>query len=91
MGQQVGTPRVQDGEKADLGAEAFGIGGHFEQGLRAGLEEQVEQWPARGQSQRVQFVGQSEDDMEVVGVQQVALLCLEPSVASLRLAFRTAA
>ncbi len=46
MGQQVGTPCVQDGEESDLGAEAFGIGGDFEQGLGTGLEQQVEQWPA---------------------------------------------
>ena len=33
MGQQVRTPRVQDGEESDLRAESFGIGGDFEQGL----------------------------------------------------------
>ena len=32
MGQQVGTPRVQDGEEPDLGTEAFGIS----ERLRAG-------------------------------------------------------
>ena len=90
MGQQVGSPRMQDGEESDLCAEAFGIGGDFEQGLGTGLEEQIEQWPARSQCQRVQFVGEGEDDMEVVGVQEIALLNLEPSPASLRLTLRTA-
>ena len=30
--------------------------------------------PGSGERQRVQFVGQGEDDMEVVGVEQIALL-----------------
>jgi hypothetical protein len=46
MGQQVRSPCVQDGQESDLCAEAFGIGGHFEQGLGTGVEQQVEQWPA---------------------------------------------
>ena len=32
MGQQVGTPRVQDGEEPDFCTEAFGISSDFEQG-----------------------------------------------------------
>jgi hypothetical protein len=46
MGQQVRTPRVQDGEEPDLCAEALGIASDFEQCLRDGLEQQVKQWPA---------------------------------------------
>src|ERR1035437_2046760 len=46
MGQQVGTPRVQDGEESDLCAQPLGIGGHLEQGLGTGLEQQIEEWPA---------------------------------------------
>ena len=46
MGQQVRSPGVQDGEESDLCAEALGIGGDFEQGLGAGIEQQIEQWPA---------------------------------------------
>ena len=91
MGQQVLTPGMQDGEEADLSAEPFRIGSHFEQGLGAGLEQQVEKWPGRSQRQRVQFVGQGEDNVEVVGVEQIALLCLEPSPAGLRLALGAAA
>jgi hypothetical protein len=36
---------VQDGEESDLGAEPLRIGGHFEQGLGTGLEQQIEEWP----------------------------------------------
>ena len=68
----------------------LGSASDFEQGLGTGVEEQVEEWPGRSQCQRVQFVGHGEDDVEVVGVEQIALLCLEPSPASLRLALGTA-
>jgi hypothetical protein len=86
MAQQVLAPGMEDGEEADLGAEPFRIGSHFEQGLGTGLEQQVEKGPGRSPSQGVQFVGQGEDDMEVVGVEQVPLLGFEPSPAFLRLA-----
>lgn len=46
VGQQVRSPRVQDGEEPDLCAEAPGISSHFEQGLGTGIEQQVKQWPA---------------------------------------------
>jgi hypothetical protein len=42
----------------------LGIGGDFEQGLGAGVEQQIEEWPGRSQAQRVQLVGQGEDDVE---------------------------
>ncbi len=90
MAQQGLTPCVQDGEKSYLCAEPFRIGGHFEQGLRAGVEEQVKKWSRRSQSQRVQFVRHGEHDVEVVGVEQIPLLGLEPSPALLRLALGTA-
>ena len=89
MAEQVLTPGMQDGEESDLGAEPFGIGGHLEQGPGAGLEQQVEV-PGSSERQRVQFVGQGEDDMEVVGVEQVPLLGFEPSPAGLRLALGAA-
>ena len=69
MGQQVRAPCVEDGEESDLGAESPWIGGHLEQGLGAGLEQQIEEAPRSSERQRVQFVGQGEDDVEVVGVE----------------------
>ena len=39
--QQVLPPGVQDAENADLGSEVFGVGCDFQQGLRAGGEQQV--------------------------------------------------
>ena len=35
-------PRVQDAEEADLRAQVTWVAGHFEQCLRAGLKQQVE-------------------------------------------------
>lgn len=46
VGQEVRTPRVQDGEEPDFLAESPGIASDFEQGLEAGLEQQIEQGPA---------------------------------------------
>ena len=81
---------MQDGEESDLCAQPFGVGGYLQQGQGTGLEQQVQEWPGCGERQRVQFVGQGEDDVEVVGVEQVALLSLEPSAAGLGLALRAA-
>ena len=39
--QQVLSPGVQNAEKADSGSQMFGIGGDFQQGIRAGLEQQT--------------------------------------------------
>ena len=41
MEQQVLSPCVEDGEEADLGAQMFRVGGHLQQRLRAGCEQQV--------------------------------------------------
>ena len=86
MGQQVGTPCMQDGEESDLCAQPPGIGGHFEQGLGTGFKQQIEQWPGSRKRERVQFVGQGKHDVEIVCVEHVLLLGFEPSPAGLRLA-----
>jgi hypothetical protein len=53
MNQQVRTPGVQDGEEPDLRTEMIGIAGHLEQGLGAGIEEQIEEGSGRSHPQRV--------------------------------------
>ena len=88
VGQEVGTPCVQDGEEPDLGSEPLRIGGNFDQSLGCGLEQQIEEASGSGERQRIQLVGHGEHDMEVVGVEQVALLRLDPTPAGLRLALR---
>lgn len=91
MAEQVRAPGVEDGEEPNLGAETLGIGGHFEQGLGGGVEQQIKKSLGAGERQRVEFVRDGEDDVEVVGVEQIALLGFEPSRTSLRLALGTAA
>ena len=39
--KQVLAPSMEHGEKADLGAQVFGISGDGEQGLRRGLEQEA--------------------------------------------------
>ncbi len=90
VAKQVLAPCVQDGEESDLGTEPLWIGGHLEQGLGAGREQQIEESLGSSERQRVQFVGHGEDDVEIVSVEQVALLCFEPSQAGLPLALWTA-
>jgi hypothetical protein len=80
VAEQVLAPCVQDGEESDLGSEPLRIGGRLEQGLGTGREQQVEETSRSGECQRVQIVGNCEDEVEVVGVEQVALLCFEPSL-----------
>jgi hypothetical protein len=83
MRQKVRTPRVQDREKSNLGAESPWVGGHLEQRLGTGFKQQVEEISGSSESQRVQLVGNGEHDMEVVDVEQVALLRLDPALSSL--------
>ena len=90
MYQQIRSPGMQDREEADLGAEALRIGGHFEQRLGAGREQQVVEDGRAGACKHVEFVRHSEDDMEVVGREQLPLPCLDPSLSGLCLALGTA-
>ena len=41
MEQQVLSPGVKDGEEADLGAQVFGVGRHFQQRLAVAREQQI--------------------------------------------------
>lgn len=57
-------------EKADLGAEMFGVGGNFDQCVGTGAEDQtVEQFFVL-QRQRCQLMGERENDMSIGGREQ---------------------
>src|ERR1700687_4863207 len=88
MQKQVLSPRVQDADHADLGAQVFAIDGDLQQGLRAGGEQQVVEQPRVFQGQHVEFVGHGEHDMEVAGGQEFAFAGRQPALACLRLALR---
>src|SRR5215831_5104293 len=81
-------PGVEDAEKADLSAEALGVGGYFDQSLGTAAEQQSIEESLVLQSQGRQLVGESEDHMGVASGQQFGAACVEPLVARLTLAFR---
>jgi hypothetical protein len=81
---------MEYGEETDLGAEAFWIGCDFQQSLGTGRKQQIEECGRAGQGERVEFVGHGEYDVEIVGVEQIPLLRLDPSLAGLCLALGTA-
>ena len=59
------SPGVQDAEKSELRTEMFGIGSHFEQGGRRGLEEKGEQDLLVLSDQRHERVWRAEDEVEI--------------------------
>ena len=64
------SPRMQDAEEADLGAEAGGIGCDFQQRSSAGLEQHAEEKFLVLPDQRHQRMGHAEHQMEIADRQQ---------------------
>ena len=85
MEQQILSPSVQDADHADLSAQVFAIDRDLQQGLRAGGEQQVVEQTRVLQGQHVEFVGHSEDDMEVAGGQEFPFAGRQPALACLGL------
>src|SRR5215470_9376231 len=85
MQKQVLSPSVQDGDHTDLGSQVLRIGCDLEQRLRSGREQQIVKQAWVLQRQHIQFVRHSEHDMEIAGVEEFALPCCDPALASLRL------
>jgi hypothetical protein len=56
---------VEDTEQADVSSEVLRVASHFEQRCGAGAEEQVVKQPLVLKQERGEFMGQSEDDVEV--------------------------
>ena len=91
MQQQVLFPGVQDGERADVGAEPLGVACDFDQGRGCGCEQQIVERSRAGEGKDVELMRYGEDDMEVADGEQFLLPCLEPLLAGPRLALGTAA
>ena len=85
MEEQVLSPGVQDRDHTDLSSQVFRIGCDFQQGLRAGGEQQIVKQARVFQGQHIEFVGHGEHDMEIAGSQEFALAGLQPAVAGLGL------
>ena len=58
-------------QHADLGSEVFGIAGHLQQSLRGGPHQQAVDRPWVCQGERVQEIGEREDDMEILVRQEI--------------------
>lgn len=88
MEQEVLSTGVQNADHADLRTQVLRIGGHFEQGLSAGSEQQIVEGTRVVQSQHVQLVGH---DVEVGAGQKFSFSCFQPALACLCLALGTVA
>src|SRR2546430_13586194 len=86
MQQKVLSPGVQNANHADLCPQVLGIGRDLQQGLRAGSEQQVVEQTRVVQGQHIEFMGNSEHNMEVAGGEELSLMSRQPTLARLRLA-----
>jgi hypothetical protein len=59
------SPRMQDGEEADLGFQVFPTDGRLQQRGGRGLEQEIVDQLFILQRQRAELVGQGEDDMNI--------------------------
>lgn len=80
-------PGMQNREAADPSAEAFGIGGHFQKGLRYGTKQNPinDAWIL--QRQRRQFVRQSKYHVAIRNGQDLPFTVGKPLVARPAVAF----
>ena len=78
---------MEHGEKADLGAQVFGISADDEQGLRRGPEQDAVELSLVLIGNSCNLFWYSEDHVEVLGVQKLGLAILEPLSPGERLAF----
>ena len=75
---QILAPGVQHRQHAGLGTQVLGIGGHLEQGLGGGPQEQVVDDPRIGQCDRVEGIREREDEMEIRHREQFRGAGLQP-------------
>ena len=85
MGERL-PPGVQHGQKADLGAQALGVGRYLQQGSGHAAKQQLVEPTLILQHQPGELVRHGEDDMEIVQRNQFAGARGDPAVARLRLA-----
>ncbi|XXU22746.1 hypothetical protein WMF47_02180 [Sorangium sp. So ce861] len=91
MEAEIAAPGVQHAGDTDVGAEPLGIPAERDQGLRAALEEQIEDRLLVDERQRAQLGREREDDMEVVRRQDAQLPLGDPPGLAEALALGTVA
>ena len=82
------SPGVQDAEKSELGPEMLGVGRHFQQGGRRGLEQEGEKDPLVLPDQRHERMRQAEDQVVVTHGQEFLLALVQPLLPGTRLTLR---
>ena len=87
--KQVLPPGVKDGEKADLSAEMFGIGGDSLERFGRGAEENTVEDALVLEGDGGNLFGHGEDNVEIAAVEQLFLPVGQPLGASQGLALRT--
>jgi hypothetical protein len=86
MMEQILSPGMKDGEKADFSSEMFGIGGNGAQGFRRRLEENAVDHFLVLIRDGANLFRHGEDDVEVPAVEQLGLTVLNPLCARQALA-----
>ena len=83
--EQVLSPRVQNAEKTNLGSEIPGMACNLAECFSHGAKQEVVEFRLILQDQRVEFMRQSEDHVEVPGWKQFQLPRVDPSTTCLSL------
>ena len=79
------SPAMQNAEESDLSAEMFGIPSDFDQGFRAGAEQQIVNELLILECQRCQQMRQCEDDVNVARGEEFLTARFDPTVSSVGL------
>ena len=82
------VPGMEHAEEADLGSKMPGIASHLQQSCSTAVKQQVIDQPFILQCERSQFSRQGEDEVHIVGRQQLAFPRLEPAPAGVALTLR---
>ena len=85
MKEQVLSPRVQNAEKTNLGSEILRIACNLAECFSHGTKQEVVEFHLILQDERVEFMRQREDHVEVAGWKQFQLPGIDPSTTCLSL------
>jgi hypothetical protein len=78
MEEEILSPAVQDGREADFSPQVFGIPREHGECAGRGVEEEIVEGALVAQGQGVEFMGESEDEVEVADRQQAFQAVLQP-------------
>src|SRR5260370_34877065 len=81
MKQDVLSPGVQHGGETDFRSQVPGRGGNLLQGAGGGSEQDIKKDGLGAESERIQFLRNGEDDVEVRNRKQRGQSFFQPSVA----------